>query len=62
MRRVEGSIIVRHQREPKLLLSEIPRNRYVQGVYTVTAFFNIYSVIARARKNMSDFYFFFSQN
>ena len=27
MRRVEGSMIVRHNREPKLLLSEVPRNR-----------------------------------
>ena len=27
MRRVEGSTLVRHQREPKLLLSEVPRNR-----------------------------------
>lgn len=27
MRRVEGSVIVRHHREPKLLLSEVPRNR-----------------------------------
>jgi len=27
MRRVEGSMIVRHHREPKLLLSEVPRNR-----------------------------------
>ena len=27
MRRVEGSTLVRHQREPKLLLSEGPRNR-----------------------------------
>ncbi len=27
MRRMEGSLIVRHHREPKLLLSEIPRNR-----------------------------------
>ena len=27
MRRMEGSMIVRHHREPKLLLSEIPRNR-----------------------------------
>ena len=27
MRRMEGSMIVRHHREPKLLMSEVPRNR-----------------------------------
>ena len=27
MRRMEGSMIIRHHRAPKLLLSEVPRNR-----------------------------------
>ena len=27
MRRMEGSLIIRHHREPKLLMSEVPRNR-----------------------------------
>lgn len=27
MRRMEGSMIIRHHREPKLLMSEVPRNR-----------------------------------